>query len=188
MNQCVTRCWWQSQVKIWGEQRRAGPPLPAPLREASEEREEGSGRCTGLAASGKRAGFPGELADGITGSETIEKKAQNKKQSLRREGVKATSEGLGYSPGKRCTCLLECVLVCTACVPCSTHLLFTWPGAGCSSVLCLNLQTAVFSLLPEVPCRLYFFQWVLCKSWQERQRKLLVCSLCRASTGNSGAA
>lgn len=75
MNQCVTRCWWQSQVKIWGEQRRAGPPLPAPLREASEEREEGSGRCTGLAASGKRAGFPGELADGITGSETIEKKS-----------------------------------------------------------------------------------------------------------------
>lgn len=87
-------------MKIWGEQRRAGPLPPAPLREASEEHEEGSGRCTGLAASGKRAGLPGELADGITGSETIENKKHKtrKKQSLRREGVKETSEGLGYSP------------------------------------------------------------------------------------------
>lgn len=50
---------------------------------------------------------------------------------------------------------------------------------------CLNSQTAVFTLLPEVPPQLYFLQWVLL-SWQERQRKLLVCSLCRDSTGNDG--
>lgn len=50
---------------------------------------------------------------------------------------------------------------------------------------CLNSQTAVFTLRPEVPLWLYFFQWVLL-SWQERQQKLLVCSLPRDSTGNGG--
>lgn len=166
---------------------RVPPYQPLCGRQARSARKA-QGGVQAWQPQGKEPVSRGNWLTGSQALKPLKKKAQNKKQSLRREGVKATSEGLGYSPGKRCTCLLERVLVCTACVPCSTHLLFTWPGAGCSSVLCLNLQTAVFSLLPEVPCRLYFFQWVLCKSWQERQRKLLVCSLCRASTGNSGAA
>lgn len=56
MNQCVTQCWWHCQVK-WGKQHQWDPP--APLQEVRNSGEEGSGKCMGLAGSGKKASFLG---------------------------------------------------------------------------------------------------------------------------------
>lgn len=57
MNQCVTQCWWHCKVK-WGGATSAGPPSPS--AEGEEQWEEGSGKCVGLAGSGKKASFLGE--------------------------------------------------------------------------------------------------------------------------------
>lgn len=51
----------------WGEQHQWDPPNPSAGGE--EQREEGSGKCVGLAGSGKKANFLWRMADGITGSE-----------------------------------------------------------------------------------------------------------------------
>lgn len=72
---------------VWGEQRPVGPPA-APLQEAGEKHEVGSGRPRGLR---ERSRVPGELADGTVGSETL-------KQSTKQETKSLSGEGLVCSP------------------------------------------------------------------------------------------
>lgn len=81
MNQCVTQCWWRCQVK-WGEQLWWDPPK-TPLQEVRNSGEEGSGKCVGLAGSGKKASFLGGTGWWDHRLWTHWNKAQNKASILK---------------------------------------------------------------------------------------------------------